>query len=202
MQETILRAERTALLEKENHLADIPSQYEEIMDSLTEEEKETEILNETGDAFVSKEVTKKLKELKTEEKTLEISSFIEKLKKVERLQKEEKDLKAKIKSETTRLHALTKENIENLTDEQVYMLLEKKWIENLVSNLFQLPDRIVDELVNKIQTLSKKYETTYFDLEKQIKETERTLCSMIDELEGNEFDMKGLSEFKALLMGE
>lgn len=202
VQETILRAERTALLEKENHLADIPSQYEEIMDSLTEEEKETEILNETGDAFVSKEVTKKLKELKTEEKTLEISSFIEKLKKVERLQKEEKDLKAKIKSETTRLHALTKETIENLTDEQVYMLLEKKWIENLVSNLFQLPDRIVDELVNKIQTLSKKYETTYFDLEKQIKETERTLCSMIDELEGNEFDMKGLSEFKALLMGE
>lgn len=202
MQETILRAERNALLEKENHLADIPSQYEEIMDSLTEEEKETEILNEAGDVFVPKEVTKKLKELKTEEKTLEISSFIEKLKKVERLQKEEKDLKAKIKSETTRLHALTKETIENLTDEQVYMLLEKKWIENLVSNLFQLPDRIVDELVNKIQTLSKKYETTYYDLEKQIKETERTLCSMIDELEGNEFDMKGLSEFKALLMGE
>ncbi len=28
------------------------------------------------------------------------------------------------------------------------------------------------------------------------------LASMIDELEGNEYDMKGLSEFKALLLGE
>ena len=202
MQETILSTERNSLREKENFLAEIPSQYEELIDSLTEEEKETAVLNEAGDVFVPKEVTKKLKELKTEEITSEISSFIGKLRKVERLQKEEKELKTKIKNETARLHALTKETIENLTDEQVYMLLEKKWIENLVSNLFQLPDRIVDELVNKIQTLSKKYETTYFDLEKQIKETERTLCSMIDELEGNEFDMKGLSEFKALLMGE
>ena len=202
VQETILSTERNSLREKENFLAEIPSQYEELIDSLTEEEKETAVLNEAGDVFVPKEVTKKLKELKTEEITSEISSFIGKLQKVERLQKEEKELKTKIKNETARLHALTKETIENLTDEQVYMLLEKKWIENLVSNLFQLPDRIVDELVNKIQTLSKKYETTYFDLEKQIKETERTLCSMIDELEGNEFDMKGLSEFKALLMGE
>ena len=39
-------------------------------------------------------------------------------------------------------------------------------------------------------------------IEKEIKETEIKLASMIDELEGNEYDMKGLSEFKALLLGE
>ena len=39
-------------------------------------------------------------------------------------------------------------------------------------------------------------------MEAEIKETERKLSLMIDELEGNEFDMKGLSEFRSLLMGE
>ena len=47
-----------------------------------------------------------------------------------------------------------------------------------------------------------KYETTYFDIEKEIKETEASLCSMIDDLVGDEYDMKGLSELKSLLSGE
>ena len=125
-----------------------------------------------------------------------------KLSRVEKLMQEEKSLKVQIKKDTAALHALTKETIEQLTDEQVCMLLEKKWIESLILNLYKLPDRITDELISKIHVLKKKYEGTYFEVEKEIKETERELAAMIDELEGNEFDMKGLGEFKALLIGE
>lgn len=82
------------------------------------------------------------------------------------------------------------------------MLLEKKWIYSLTASLYKLPEGIVDGLLNKIQALQTKYETTYFEIEKELKETEKMLCSMIDELEGNEFDMKGLGEFKSLLAGE
>ena len=39
-------------------------------------------------------------------------------------------------------------------------------------------------------------------MENQIAETEKELCAMIDELTGDEFDMKGLSEFKSLLLGD
>ena len=81
-------------------------------------------------------------------------------------------------------------------------LLDKKWIGNLLESINKLPDTIVDNLVSKIQALVSKYKTTYFELEKEIKGTEKKLASMIDELEGNEYDMKGLSEFKALLLGE
>ena len=52
-----------------------------------------------------------------------------------------------------------------------------------------------------IRDRSRKYETTYNELETQINETESQLCSMIDDLEGDEFDMKGLSALKALLQG-
>ena len=82
------------------------------------------------------------------------------------------------------------------------MLLQMKWIDSLVNNLYKLPENIVDKLVKEITSLQDKYSTTYSDVEKEIIETEKELCSMIDELVGGEFDMKGLSELKALLMGE
>ena len=202
VQKELLSDRYKELREKEARLAEIPSLYEEIIEDMTEEEKDGQVLNDNNDAFVSKEVTKKLKELKKEAPTEEVKSFIDKLDRYERLSKEEKDLKKEIKSETAKLHMLTKETIENLTDSKVCELLDKKWIGNLLESINKLPDTIVDNLVSKIPALESKYKTTYFELEKEIKETEMKLASMIDELEGNEYDMKGLSEFKALLLGE
>lgn len=202
VQKEILFDEYNKLKEKETRLEKIPECYEEIIESMTEDEKETEVLNESNDAFVAKEVTKKLKELKADIQTEEVVNFKNKLMEYEKIAKEEKALKADIKKETASLHSLTKETIENLTDEQVNSLLEKKWIESLISNLNKIPDNIVNDLVSKIESLKNKYSTTYFEIEEEIKATEKRLCSMIDELEGNEFDMKGLSEFKSLLVGE
>ena len=68
-------------------------------------------------------------------------------------------------------------------------------------SLYSIPSTIVNGLVSKITALAKKYDTTYFDIETEISETEKELCSMIDDLCGNEFDMKGLGEFKKLLGG-
>lgn len=202
VQKELLSDRYKELRKKEARLAEIPSLYEEIIEDMTEEEKDGQVLNDNNDAFVSKEVTKKLKELKKEAHTEEVKFFIDKLDRYERLSREEKDLKKEIKSETAKLHMLTKETIENLTDSMVCELLDKKWIGNLLESINKLPDTIVDNLVSKIQALVSKYKTTYFELEKEIKETEMKLASMIDELEGNEYDMKGLSEFKALLLGE
>ena len=202
VQKELLSDRYKELREKEARLAEIPSLYEEIIEDMTEEEKDGQVLNDNNDAFVAKEVTKKIKELKKEAPTEEVKYFIDKLDRYERLSKEEKDLKKEIKSETAKLHMLTKETIENLTDSMVCELLDKKWIGNLLESINKLPDTIVDNLVSKIQALVSKYKTTYFELEKEIKETEIKLASMIDELEGNEYDMKGLSEFKALLLGE
>ncbi len=166
---------------------------------MSEEEKDGEYYAEGS--FVAKEVTKKIKELK-QDPSPEAVSLREKLTSVEKRMKEEKNLKAQIKKDTAALHARTKETIENLTDDQVRELLEKKWIESLTKNLFRLPGGIVDGLVKKLEELGKKYETTYSELEQEIRETEQLLASMIDELEGSEFDRKGLGEFQSLLRGE
>ena len=199
VQDTLLQKESRELRRNEARLSEIPSEYEEIADALTEEEKDGDYY--AGEAFVPKEVTNKLKELKADP-SAEATVLKEKLARVEKLVREEKELKAQIRKDAAALHALTKDTIERLSDEQIYQLLEKKWILSLTTNLDNLPDRIIDSLINKIQSLHDKYAVTYFEIEKQIKETEDVLCSMIDELEGNEFDMKGLDAFKRLLRGE
>ena len=96
----------------------------------------------------------------------------------------------------------TKAAIENLTDEQVREMLYLKWIKPLADGIAVLPDSIVSALTNKINTLTKKYSVTLLDVEVQIDETEKAFADMIDDLEGSEFDMKGLKELQKMLKGE
>jgi len=201
IQETLLKEEADELKRIETRLAEIPNQYEEILDSLSEEEKESDICNETGDAFVVKEVIKKIKDLKGVT-TQESVVLYDKLVKVAALLDSEREYKSEIKKKGAELQNHTKEAIENLSDDEVYLLLEKKWIEKLIENLFKLPDTNVDNLTNKIISISEKYRNTYSEIENEIQETEKELCDMIELLKGNEYDMKGLGEFKSLLLGE
>lgn len=193
IQDTLLSDDKAALTAKENRLSEIASEYEELFDSLTEEEKEGDYASEDG--FVNAEIKKALKSDSVEPETKE------KLRKVDALAKEEKELKAAIKKDAGLLEGKTKETIESLSDEQVIDLLKDKWITPLIQSLMKLPDSIVNELVSKLEALTKKYETTFAEVETQISETEKTLSAMIDDLEGNEFDMLGLSEFKKMLGG-
>ncbi|MBE6451740.1 MAG: type I restriction-modification system subunit M [Alphaproteobacteria bacterium] len=203
IQQTILKTETDALVSKNNRVAEISSLYEEILDSLSEDEKENSIVNDDKDAFVAAEITKAVKQIKAEYKGVkfEEDTYEYKVLKVADLIAEEKDLKSKIKKETADLQMKTKDIIENLTDEQVLELLEIKWINPLVSALDKLPDSIIHELSIKIKALAEKYAVTFSEVEEEIVDTEATLSSMIDELVGNEFDMKGLEEFKSLLKG-
>jgi len=193
IQDTLLADDRAALKAKENRLTEIASEYEELFDSLTEEEKEGDYAGEDG--FVNAEIKKALKSDSVEPDTKE------KLRKAAALAAEEKELKAAIKKESGLLEGRTKETIESLSDEQVIELLKEKWITPLIQSLMKLPDSVVNELVSKLEALTKKYDNTFADVENQISETESTLSAMIDDLEGSEFDMLGLSEFKKMLGG-
>ncbi|MEX1027958.1 MAG: N-6 DNA methylase [Candidatus Paceibacterota bacterium] len=129
-------------------------------------------------------------------------TFANKLVRASSLLAEEKTLKSEIKEETAALHLKTKETIENLTVDQVNELLETKWILPLNESLHQLPAQQIDNLTNKLQALVEKYKITYADNARKIQQTESELAAMIDELDGNEFDMKGLAELKRLLIGD
>lgn len=242
----------------ENRMNEIASEYEELMDVLSDDDKQ-KLLDDDNTSFVAKEVANACKEVFADISTPEIeilqqylalskakdklsfalehkeiawesmsankngtyakaelNKYITALKskmsfeegsyeyivvRANALIAEEKELKKAVKEKAAQLHLKTKDAIEGLSDEQVIELLKEKWIKPLIDNLMQLPDSIVAELVAKLETLAKKYETTFAEVETQIEETEKSLSAMIDDLDGSEFDMLGLAELKKLLGG-
>lgn len=75
-------------------------------------------------------------------------------------------------------------------------------INPLVSSIKEMPKTIINDLVSKIKKLADKYATTLLDIQSEIKATENEFSGMIDDLEGSEFDMKGLKKLQSLLKGE
>lgn len=261
VQETYLKEELQSLQDKESRLEDIGAEFEELIDSLSDEEKDSTILNDANDSFVTKEVNAALKEIFADVESDEINAlkayislldnkakkpeklaFIEantavrwneitpnkdttygkgnvnkyiaalqttyvfpedsyesKIVKAAGLMAEEKELKKAIKEEDKALHNLTKTTIEQLEDEQVYVLLELKWVKPLVDALYIMPIAIVDTLTDKVQSLAERYAITYSDVANDINKAENSLASLISELDGNQYDMEGLNELKNLL---
>lgn len=194
VQSTVLKEQKDAIKEKEARLTDIASEYGELFDSLTEDEKQYEFAGE--DAFVMAEVKKAAKSKDIEPDTKE------KLRKVLALNDEERSLKVAIKREAAALEEASKTAIESLSDAQAEDLLVRKWILPLVSNVNKIPEDMLTTLISYISSLASKYSTTFEDTESQIFDAESSLCSMIDDLTGDDFDMSGLMEFKKLLGGD
>lgn len=259
VQNTLLKEDKDALTHTNNLISEYDSQLSDLVEGISEDDKEEGLFNEAGDAFVPKELDKKVKEIQEQITSPEIEAlqhYLELSKKADKesfvynnpqvawnkmdgnngsysksvvnnyiktlreehsfdedsyeyilckassILEKQKSLKSQVKKDAEALEKKTKKTIEGLSKEQVDYLLTEKWINSLIDNLFKLPVEIVDELIKSVEALQKKYETTYFDIEKEIKETEASLCSMIDDLVGDEYDMKGLSELKSLLSGE
>ena len=196
VQEQLMGAELAALQAHEDRLAQIASEYEEALDNLSEEDKEADFVNEDGTGFVWPAVKKAIKAKEAEPEVLAV------LKTALALNEEEKALKKKVKEESTQLHLKTKETIEGLSDEQVLLLLEQKWIVPLVEQLYALPQAAVDDLVKQVSTLAQKYAATLTDLDAEIARTEREFSAMLEQLTGNASDMAGLAELRKLLGGD
>ena len=196
IQSKYLLKEKKELIDKENQVSEIDSEINDIIENLTDEEKEMEFYDDEGNKIVDKLIKQFIKdtdvELETREKLRNYSSLVS----------EKKELNKALKSEIAELELNTKSTIENLTYEQVNDSLNSKWIEPLMQSINSLPIKLLNDFESKIDLLSKKYETTYSDLEEEISKTEKSLISMLNDLEGNDFDMLGLDEFKTLLGGK
>lgn len=205
IEKTILKSEYDLLKEKEQHLEEITAQFAELLDSLTEEEKASDAVNDDGTSFVNAQVVKLAKQYNNDIKKGTVyleDSFETKIIQCNNLISEEKTLKKEIKVESDKLHIKTKETIEALSDEEVKELLKQKWIVGILEGLNEIPTSIISTVTEAVIHLTKKYEDTFEDVEKDIAKTEKELVTLMDGLTANEFDMKGISELKSLLMGE
>ncbi len=202
VERVFLQNDLDALTEKENELAEIPSGYDELIESLSEDDKESisDALNDTNDAFVVKNIKTAIKALK--EDSSENKTLIQTLRQAESLNGKEKKLKAEIKSSEDSLHLKTKATIENLTESQIRRLLHEKWAAPVENGTLSLADSMVDAFTKNIEMLAGKYSVTMSDLEEKIRDTEDSLSTMLSDLTGTEADMAGIRELQKLLGGE
>ncbi len=206
VQQTYLSDDLAALAKQENRLVEIASALEEILESLSEEDKEQDTVKEGKDGFANAEVAKAakafLKEQKETKAKFSAESYEAKIIKANKLIDEEKALKKAVKEAQVALHLKTKTTIEELTDEQVNELLHLKWITPLSQELAAMPSAVITQLTSQVQALADKYAVTYSQVANDIKTTEQELADMMGELTGNEFDLQGLAELTSMLKGE
>lgn len=202
VQKECLSDELVAIQKDQERLQEIPSEYEEILDSMSEDDKQTisDALNDSNDAFAFKNVSSVMKELKKDDAAGN-AELIKTLEQVETLSKEEKQLKSQTKSAAEELQMKTKKKIESLTDEEAHALLHAKWIAPICDDINKLPDNMLMVLIKQVEELSKKYGETFESVENQITETEKSLCGMMSELTGSDSDMQGIRELQKLLGG-
>lgn len=182
----------------------VSSELAEVLDELSEDDKESlkNLLNDEGDAFVPKEVKASANTLLKQKKRYADGSIESVIIHVNELIESDRCLKRKIKEREVKLERETKTKIESLSQEEAISLLKEKWIVPLLEKLQLLPIQILKTFVNKVLYLANKYQSTMIDISDEIDKKAKELSSIIDDLVGNEFDMKGLKEFQKLLRGD
>lgn len=199
VQEQLLSEKKKEISNFVNDLSNISTTLEEILESISEEDK-GDFINEDGTAFIPKEISKLVKSFKGIK--IEKDSFEEKIVEANKLMDEEKAIKKQKKAKEEELHSLTRKTIEEMSLEDGLKLLEIKWNKPIVDSISEIPIKLIKELESKVNLLKNKYQNTLIDIENEIEKTTAELNSLFDELVGNDFDMQGLQELKKLLGGE
>lgn len=202
IEKTILKDQYKQLHVIEDRISEINATYEEILDSFSEEEKESDAFNDTKDSFVAAWIAKEAKVmLANKRKGIPIleDSFESKIIMIDGLIAEEKKLKSKLRLDSVELHTKTKKVIESLTDDEARTLLYAKWIEPLLTSINSIPKTVLEGLIARIGALADKYKTTFSEIENELHETQIAIGTMMKELTGNSHDLEGLEEFMSLM---
>ena len=202
VQTVYYKEEKDKLDNLTNKLSSLEATKNELLDSIDPNDK-SQLVDDDGD-IVSKKLNAEISKIKKQLKLgaeFEEESYEDIIIKVNESAERIKKIKKDVKELKTRLEALTKDKIENLSDDEALILLEEKWIKPFDKQLKNLTTEIIDLLEAKIQHLKEKYEITYKEISDNIENSKKSLRLMINELTGNEFDMKGLAEFKNIIGG-
>lgn len=201
IQKTILPEMIKDLFDERAALEEAEAKRAEILDSLSEDEKEEfeSCLNDDNSDFVNAEVKKKAKEIRKNKEAIEDDSANAKILQIDELIDKIKNCKKTIKTAEESLLTATIKATNELTDNQIRELLIQHWIKPIIDEVELLDDKLISELIRKIEYLSSKYEETFVDISNNITRSEKELSVSLSKLTGSEFDMRGVEELRKML---
>lgn len=143
---------------------------------------------EKENAFIKKEITADSKPKAEVEDEIK-----EQLKAIVALWDEQSAKKKQIVKDLLALQKKTIETIQGLDMKGINQFLELKWIVPITSAIEAMPDVVISTLDDTITALNEKYAVTFDEIETNISESEQSLATLISQLTGDEYAIKGLS---------
>ena len=188
VQKTLFQNDLDAIAALQSRVEAIDSELDAARDELLAMEDTDKYFDaEKDNAFIPKEITadsKPKSDVEDDVKAL--------LQAIVALWNEKKANNAQVKNSLLALEKKTIKTIEGLDMRGINHFLELKWILPITSAIEALPDAIIQKLADAIKALGEKYAVTYNDIERGIAESEQNLATLIGQLTGDEFAIKGL----------
>ena len=189
VQKTLFQDDLDSIVALQSRIEAIDGELDAIRDELLGMEDTDKYFDaEKDNAFLKKEITADSKPKADVDEDIK-----EQLKSIVTLWDEQSKAKKDVKKLLEELEKKTIQIIEALDMKDIQMFLELKWIVPITSAIEALPDAIVTKLADTITGLNEKYAVTYNDIEQGIEESEQNLATLISQLTGDEFAIKGLS---------
>ena len=189
VQHEMFHAELDALATLQQRMETIGSELDELRESFTDEETEAYCDSEKDNAFnkqAIKAYAKPKADVEPETKA--------KLKSIVALWDEQTKKNKQIKTDRQTLADKTIEAIESLTDEDVAKFLHLKWIVPVCDGISECLHAVLYDLEASVLALSKKYATSYQQIDRDMAAANDELSELVGQLTGDEFAIKGLKE--------
>lgn len=188
VQKTLFQGDLDAIAALQSRVEAIDGKLDAARDELLAMEDTDKYFDaEKDNAFITKEITADSKPKADVEDDVKAQ-----LKAIVALWDEKKAKNAQVKKDLQALEEKTIKTIEGLDMRGIKQFLELKWIVPITSAIEALPDAIIQTLADSITALGEKYAVTYNDIERGIEESEQNLGTLISQLTGDEFAIKGL----------
>ena len=188
VQKTLFQSDLDAIAALQSRVEAIDGELDAARDELLGMEDTDKYFDaENDNAFLKKEITADSKPKADVEDEVKAQ-----LKAIVALWDEKKAKNAQVKKDLMALETKTIKTIEELDIRGIKQFLELKWILPVTSAIEALPDAVIQTLADAITALGEKYAVTYNDIERGITESEQNLATLIGQLTGDEFAIKGL----------
>lgn len=188
VQKTLFQGDLDAIAALQSRVEAIDGKLDAARDELLAMEDTDRYFDaEKDNAFIPKEITADSKPKADVEDDVKA-----KLKAIVALWDDKKAKNTQVKNSLLALEKKTIKTIEGLDMRGIKQFLELKWIVPITSAIEALPDAVIQTLADAITALGEKYAVTYNDIERGIEESEQNLGTLISQLTGDEFAIKGL----------
>ena len=173
----------------QNRVKEINIEIEEIRDNFTQEETEKYLDVEKDNAYNKKEINADAK-AKFDEVDAKTKM---KLKGIIKLWDEQKAKNKQIKEKNKELVDQTVKAIENLSDDEMKMLLHSKWVDPISIDIAESYMKVIIQLNKEITKCCRKYARSYKDITTNLEIKQKELALILKEMNGDSFVISGLN---------